>query len=198
MSGRHCWHVGDRQKWVSWGGCSWQTQILTLPSKLVGDPILVLKLSVGNRRSLRDLSPFTLVVLKVIWCWDTHVSEETETEWRGQNELLEVALLCALEESAHWGSWPFQWEQNLAFLGLLLVEHSSSTGKTFCLCNRQLTWAKCFDWSYWLWWKKKGVSRVDIDLLRKLWWLLMIISGGFLLNEWNETCVHCVGFYTIP
>jgi hypothetical protein len=33
MSGRHCHHVGNRHKYLSFGGCSRQTQIPTLPAK---------------------------------------------------------------------------------------------------------------------------------------------------------------------
>ena len=36
MLGQHCWHVGNKQKCLSFGGCSQQTQIPTLPAKPTG------------------------------------------------------------------------------------------------------------------------------------------------------------------
>jgi hypothetical protein len=99
----------------------------------LGEPGLVLVLSVGNRGSLCDLFPFNMVVLTIIRAWDTHVSEETETERCRQNELLEFALLCALEESVHWASWSFQFEQNLDFLYSSLAKRSLITVKNVCL-----------------------------------------------------------------
>jgi hypothetical protein len=70
---------------------------------------------------------------------------------------------------------------------------------TWRICKEaSLTWARCWGSIYWLRQRKKGVSRLDIDSIRKLWWLLMIISGGFILNEWNKTSAHHVGFHTIP
>ena len=70
-------------------------------------PGLVLELRIHDWWPRCDLSLFAVLIPYVVGCKvDAHVCQQTVTERCCEYEALACASYCALEEMAHWTSWP--------------------------------------------------------------------------------------------